>query len=236
VFTLSLHGAKNFPFRKEAGDLDVDLPDGCGDDDYLARAGAGAGRTGRALRAPGLVIYLAGADPHEGDRLGRLKLTHDGLEARDRGCSTGPGSAACRWPDDGRWLRHDIADTVQVQFNTWRVAAAILARWQNRRLDESPARPSPARAAQRLQGLRPITTRWMDNDAYGHVNNVVYYSWFDTAVNAHLIEQGVLDIHQGETIGLVIETQCNYFRAAGVSADGGGRASGWRTGHVQRAL
>jgi acyl-CoA thioester hydrolase len=51
----------------------------------------------------------------------------------------------------------------------------------------------------------------MDNDAYGHVNNVVYYSWFDTAVNAHLIEQGVLDIHRGETIGLVIETQCNYF-------------------------
>jgi acyl-CoA thioester hydrolase len=51
----------------------------------------------------------------------------------------------------------------------------------------------------------------MDNDAYGHVNNVIYYSWFDTAVNAHLIEQGVLDIHQGETIGLVIETQCNYF-------------------------
>lgn len=51
----------------------------------------------------------------------------------------------------------------------------------------------------------------MDNDVYGHVNNVVYYSWFDTAVNAHLIEQGVLDIHNGETIGLVVETQCNYF-------------------------
>jgi acyl-CoA thioester hydrolase len=61
------------------------------------------------------------------------------------------------------------------------------------------------------KAFRTITTRWMDNDAYGHVNNVVYYSWFDTAVNAHLIEQGVLDIHQGETIGLVIETQCNYF-------------------------
>jgi acyl-CoA thioester hydrolase len=59
--------------------------------------------------------------------------------------------------------------------------------------------------------FRTITTRWMDNDAYGHVNNVVYYSWFDTAVNAHLIEQGVLDIHLGETIGLVVETQCNYF-------------------------
>lgn len=51
----------------------------------------------------------------------------------------------------------------------------------------------------------------MDNDVYGHVNNVVYYSWFDTAVNAHLIEQGALDIHAGDTIGLVIETQCNYF-------------------------
>ena len=61
------------------------------------------------------------------------------------------------------------------------------------------------------RAFRRITTRWMDNDAYGHVNNVVYYSWFDTAVNAHLIERGVLDIHAGETIGLVIETQCNYF-------------------------
>ncbi len=59
--------------------------------------------------------------------------------------------------------------------------------------------------------FRDITTRWMDNDVYGHVNNVVYYSWFDTAVNAHLIEQGALDIHHGDTIGLVIETQCNYF-------------------------
>jgi acyl-CoA thioester hydrolase len=61
------------------------------------------------------------------------------------------------------------------------------------------------------RAFRPITTRWMDNDVYGHVNNVVYYSWFDTAVNAHLIEQGVLDIHNGDTIGLVVETQCNYF-------------------------
>ena len=59
--------------------------------------------------------------------------------------------------------------------------------------------------------FRDIHTRWMDNDVYGHVNNVVYYSWFDTAVNAHLIEQGALDIHHGNTIGLVIETQCNYF-------------------------
>ncbi|RYG13003.1 MAG: acyl-CoA thioesterase [Burkholderiales bacterium] len=61
------------------------------------------------------------------------------------------------------------------------------------------------------KAFRTISTRWMDNDAYGHVNNVVYYSWFDTAVNAYLIEQGALDIHRGATIGLVIETQCNYF-------------------------
>ena len=59
--------------------------------------------------------------------------------------------------------------------------------------------------------FRPITTRWMDNDVYGHVNNVVYYSFFDTAVNGLLMEAGVLDIHAGEVIGLVVETQCNYF-------------------------
>ena len=59
--------------------------------------------------------------------------------------------------------------------------------------------------------FRQINTRWADNDAYGHVNNVVYYAWFDTAVNAYLIEQGVLDIHNGATIGLVVETHCNYF-------------------------
>ncbi len=56
-----------------------------------------------------------------------------------------------------------------------------------------------------------ITTRWMDNDIYGHVNNVTYYSYFDTAVNRYLIEAGVLDIHAGAVIGLVIETHCNYF-------------------------
>ncbi len=56
-----------------------------------------------------------------------------------------------------------------------------------------------------------VTTRWMDNDAYGHVNNVVYYSWFDTVVNQFLIRKGVLDIEHSQVIGLVIETQCNYF-------------------------
>lgn len=57
----------------------------------------------------------------------------------------------------------------------------------------------------------PLTTRWMDNDAYGHLNNVVYYSLFDTAVNSLLIEAGALDIHAGEVIGLVVETHCNFF-------------------------
>ncbi len=60
--------------------------------------------------------------------------------------------------------------------------------------------------------FQTITTRWMDNDVYGHVNNVQYYSFFDTAVNRWLIEQGVLDIHQGEVIGLVVETSCSYFQ------------------------
>jgi acyl-CoA thioester hydrolase len=55
-----------------------------------------------------------------------------------------------------------------------------------------------------------IPTRWMDNDAYGHVNNVVYYSFFDTAVNRYLIDEGVLDIRDGESIGFVVETACKY--------------------------
>jgi acyl-CoA thioester hydrolase len=60
---------------------------------------------------------------------------------------------------------------------------------------------------------RDIPTRWSDNDAYGHVNNVVYYSWFDTAVNGLLVEWGLLDIQAGATIGLVVETGCRYHRS-----------------------
>ena len=59
--------------------------------------------------------------------------------------------------------------------------------------------------------FHPITTRWSDNDAYGHVNNVIYYHWFDTVVNQFLIVNGTLDIHAGEAIALVVETHCNYF-------------------------
>lgn len=71
-------------------------------------------------------------------------------------------------------------------------------------------RPSP-RPRSHYRHFGTITTRWMDNDVYGHVNNVVYYSFFDTAVNRYLIDAGALDIHRGEVIGLVVETHCNYF-------------------------
>lgn len=73
----------------------------------------------------------------------------------------------------------------------------------------SEKKPAETRAA--FAHFHQITTRWMDNDAYGHVNNVVYYSYFDTAVNEYLIGQGALDIGKSEVIGLVVETQCRYF-------------------------
>jgi acetoin utilization deacetylase AcuC-like enzyme len=133
VFTLSLHGQKNFPFRKEASDLDADLPDGCGDEEYLLALQAALDALERRFK-PNLVIYLAGADPHEGDRLGRLKLTWDGLEARDRRVF------------DWAWQRRiplafamaggygtRIEDTVQAQVNTFRVATQYFARWQLQR-------------------------------------------------------------------------------------------------------
>lgn len=59
--------------------------------------------------------------------------------------------------------------------------------------------------------IQTITTRWMDNDVYGHVNNVVYYSYFDTVVNQYLIEKGLLDTAKSPAIGLVVETRCSYF-------------------------
>ena len=131
VFTLSLHGDKNFPFRKEASDLDVALPDGCGDDEYLHALDLALDELAHRFE-PGLVIYLAGADPHEGDRLGRLKLTTDGLEARDR--------RVFEWA----WQRKvplaltmaggygtNLDTTVTAQLNTWRVAVTYWRRWQN---------------------------------------------------------------------------------------------------------
>jgi acyl-CoA thioester hydrolase len=74
----------------------------------------------------------------------------------------------------------------------------------------NPQRPQPDPRSAYRHFLR-INTRWMDNDAYGHVNNVVYYSWFDTVVNEYLVRRGVLDIAGSSVIGLVVETQCRYF-------------------------
>ena len=82
VFTLSMHGEKNFPFRKQASDIDIGLPDGTGDDDYLEHLDRALLEIGNRF-APQLVIYLAGADAHENDRLGKLALTFDGMRARD---------------------------------------------------------------------------------------------------------------------------------------------------------
>lgn len=95
-------------------------------------------------------------------------------------------------------------------------------------MSRAPFRPREAYAA-----FRRIPTRWSDNDIYGHVNNVVHYSWFDTAVNTHLIEAGVLDIHAGRVIGLVVETGCRYARpisypetvTAGIRVAHAGRSS-----------
>ena len=73
-----------------------------------------------------------------------------------------------------------------------------------------PPRPKPVERS-RFQHFVAITTRWMDNDVYGHLNNVIYYSFFDTAVNEFLIEHGALDIETSTSIGLVVHTECDYF-------------------------
>ena len=74
--------------------------------------------------------------------------------------------------------------------------------------------PDPRTTRKEYNHIIPIQTRWMDNDAYAHVNNVAYYSFFDTVVNSYLIEQGALDIEHSNVIGLVVETHCNYFAPA----------------------
>jgi acetoin utilization deacetylase AcuC-like enzyme len=126
-----MHGAKNFPFRKEQSDLDIDLPDGCTDGLYLSQLQAALAQL-EARCSPDVVFYLAGADPHEGDRLGRLKLSFEGLQERDR--------MVFEWA----WRKRvplamamaggygkEIADTVQVQINTFSQALTAWERWQN---------------------------------------------------------------------------------------------------------
>jgi len=137
VFTLSLHGEKNFPFRKEASDLDVALPDGCGDDAYLAALDHALADMQNRFD-PGLVIYLAGADPHEGDRLGRLKLSADGLEARDRRvfawCSERQVPVAFVMAGG---YGVNIDNTVALQLTTFKVAYSFWRIWQQRQASGS---------------------------------------------------------------------------------------------------
>ena len=123
VFTFSMHGGRNYPFRKVAGSLDIELPDGTGDDAYLA-ALERALPLALAQSRPDLVMYLAGADPHEGDRLGRLKLTFDGLRRRDHLVlekAREIGIPVCVTIAGG--YGHDIAQTVEVHVNTVEIAA-----------------------------------------------------------------------------------------------------------------
>lgn len=126
VFTFSIHGARNFPFRKEAGDLDIELPDGCGDAAYLDALERGVCHALSAVR-PDLVIYLAGADPFADDRLGRLALTKAGLRARDRLvfeiCAAGGIPVAVTMA--GGYARN-IADTVDIHLATVDAAAQHL--------------------------------------------------------------------------------------------------------------
>ncbi len=131
VFTLSLHGEKNFPFRKEAGDIDVGLPDGCGDADYLAALDMALLNLD-ARCTPDLVFFLAGADPFEGDRLGRLKLTPGGMHLRDE--------RVFQWC----FARHiplvllmaggygvRIEETVAIQLETFRLALAYQQKFKD---------------------------------------------------------------------------------------------------------
>ena len=127
VFTFSMHGGKNYPFHKVAGTLDIELPDGMGDEPYLAELHAALPRV-LASAAPDLVVYIAGADPHEGDRLGRLALTFDGLARRDAFVL-----ASCREVGIpvaitiGGGYGRRIEDTVAAHLRTVRVAAELAA-------------------------------------------------------------------------------------------------------------
>lgn len=127
VYTLSMHGAKNFPFRKVPSDLDVDLPDGCTDQPYLEALDNALEQLWQhhVDQPPGLVFFQAGADPYEGDRLGRLKITAAGMAERDRRVFD-----ACRSRGIpvvltmGGGYGHVIEDTVAVQLQTYREALA----------------------------------------------------------------------------------------------------------------
>ncbi len=132
VFTLSMHGARNFPFRKEVSDLDVELPDGCEDTAYLAALDAALAQAWARHTdgPPGLAFYVSGADAHQADRLGRLKLTHAGMAERDRRVFA--ALAARRIPvavSMAGGYGRDIATTVAVHRQTLAEAVAAWRSW-----------------------------------------------------------------------------------------------------------
>jgi acetoin utilization deacetylase AcuC-like enzyme len=136
VFTLSIHGAKNFPFRKENSDLDVDLPDGCTDEAYLRALDDALAELWHRhdQKLPDLIFYLAGADPHEGDRLGRLKISTEGLAERDRRVlraarERGVPVALSMAGGYGRV----VEDTVRVHLGTIHAALDSWRQWNNAR-------------------------------------------------------------------------------------------------------
>lgn len=131
VFTLSVHAEKNFPFRKVDSDLDMGLPDGCTDEHYLATVDEALTQLWSRFQ-PQFVFYLAGADPHEGDRLGRLKVSSEGMRQRDQRVFDWAWQhrlpvAFCMGGGYGR----SIETTVAVQTQTWQVAFSAWQRWHN---------------------------------------------------------------------------------------------------------
>lgn len=147
VFTLSLHGARNYPVRKARSDLDVELPDGCPDGPYLDALDRALDEAWERQRdaPPGLAFYLAGADPHEGDRLGRMKLSLPALAERDRRVlamlhARGIPAAVTMAGGYG----HDIGTTVAAHLNTIGEAQRHRAAWVNA---DSAARQSMVQSA-----------------------------------------------------------------------------------------
>jgi acetoin utilization deacetylase AcuC-like enzyme len=125
TFTFSIHGAHNFPFTKETSDLDIELDDGCGDAAYLQALAGGLEQSFAAI-APDIVIYIAGADPFEGDKLGRLKISKDGLMRRDemvfQACYTRGVPVAVAMAGGYAW---DVNDTVEIHANTVKTAKRV---------------------------------------------------------------------------------------------------------------